>query len=128
MRSCDRLARRSMRSTSGFGIVRGSAIPRAWAPPGGVEFLGRLAAENRMVKLGPWVPGMDHRNCPGAASPQRAAWRHFDPRLTARVEELRAGDPDVARSWDDATVRDYASVANAVVTAGASPRWTIPTI
>ena len=45
-----------------------------------------------------------------------------------RVEELRAGDPDVARSWDDATVRDYASVANAIMTAGASPRWTIPTI
>jgi hypothetical protein len=84
-----------------------------------------------MVKLGPWVPGMpamDHRNCPRAVSPQRAAWRHFDPRLTARVEELRAGDPDVARSWDDATVRDYASVANAIMTAGASPRWTIPTI
>ena len=39
-----------------------------------------------------------------------------------------ADDPDVARSWDDATVRDYASVANAIMTAGASPRWTIPTI
>jgi transcriptional regulator with XRE-family HTH domain len=33
-----------------------------------------------------------------------------DQRLAAEVERLRHGDPDVARWWDDHTVRDYASV------------------
>ena len=82
-----------------------------------------------MVKLGPWVPwmpAMDHRNCPGAVSPQRAAWRPFDPRMTAPVEELRSGDPGAARWWDDHTVRDYASVAKQIRTPPAGMLPLIP--
>lgn len=33
-----------------------------------------------------------------------------DRRLAALIDDLRAADPDVARWWDDHTVRDYASV------------------
>jgi transcriptional regulator with XRE-family HTH domain len=49
-----------------------------------------------------------------AAMRREAARRPFDPRMTALVEELRTGDPDVARWWDDHTVRDYASVAKQI--------------
>jgi len=43
-----------------------------------------------------------------AAIRREAAPRPFDPQLTALVEELRTGDPDAARWWDDHTVGDYA--------------------
>src|SRR5260370_182 len=33
-----------------------------------------------------------------------------DHRLAADMEKLRRADPEVARWWDDHTVRDYASV------------------
>lgn len=46
------------------------------------------------------------------ASLRREAGRHPDDRrLTALIDELRAADEDVARWWDDHTVRDHASVA-----------------
>jgi transcriptional regulator with XRE-family HTH domain len=45
-----------------------------------------------------------------AAMRREAARRPFDRRLTALVGELRDADTDVARWWDDHTVRDYASV------------------
>ncbi|MFI5592452.1 helix-turn-helix transcriptional regulator [Amycolatopsis sp. NPDC051758] len=45
-----------------------------------------------------------------AAMRREAARRPFDQRLIALVDELRAADPQVARWWDDHTVRDYASV------------------
>ncbi len=45
---------------------------------------------------------------------RRETGRHpHDQRLAALIEELR-GDPDVARWWDDHTVRDYASVAKQI--------------
>jgi len=40
--------------------------------------------------------------------------RPHDHRLTALIDALRAADPDVARWWDDHTVRDYASVAKRI--------------
>jgi len=40
--------------------------------------------------------------------------RPYDTRLVALVAELRAGDDDVARWWDDHAVRDYASVAKRI--------------
>ncbi|MGV9701788.1 helix-turn-helix transcriptional regulator [Streptomyces sp. NPDC003483] len=45
---------------------------------------------------------------------RETARRPHDKRLTALVDELRASDDDVARWWDDHTVRDYASVAKRV--------------
>lgn len=45
---------------------------------------------------------------------RRETGRHpHDQRLAALIEELR-GNPDVARWWDDHTVRDYASVAKQI--------------
>jgi transcriptional regulator with XRE-family HTH domain len=38
-----------------------------------------------------------------------------DQRLADAVERLRRADPDVARWWDDHTVRDYASVPKQIV-------------
>lgn len=49
-----------------------------------------------------------------AAMRREAARRPFDRRLIALVDELRAADPQVARWWDDHTVRDYASVAKRI--------------
>ena len=46
---------------------------------------------------------------------RRQAGRHPDDRaLAALIEELRSADHDVARWWDDHTVRDYAGVAKRI--------------
>ncbi len=45
----------------------------------------------------------------------------LDRRLTALVDDLRAGDPDVERWWDDHTVRDYAGVAKRISHPTAGP-------
>ncbi|HEY0937519.1 MAG TPA: helix-turn-helix transcriptional regulator [Trebonia sp.] len=44
-----------------------------------------------------------------------------DRRLAADVENLRRTDPDVARWWDDHTVRDYASVRKHITHPQAGP-------
>lgn len=44
-----------------------------------------------------------------------------DRRLRALLEDLRAADPDVARWWDDHTVRDYASVTKRIAHPTAGP-------
>jgi len=44
-----------------------------------------------------------------------------DRRLGELIDELRAGDPDVARWWDDHTVRDYASVTKRIQHPTAGP-------
>ncbi|MGW3691893.1 MmyB family transcriptional regulator [Streptomyces sp. NPDC005125] len=49
------------------------------------------------------------------------ARRPYDNRLTALVDDLRATDEDVARWWDDHTVRDYASVTKRVEHPTAGP-------
>ena len=49
------------------------------------------------------------------------ARRPYDHRLTALVDELRATDSDVARWWDDHTVRDYASVTKLLQHPGTGP-------
>jgi transcriptional regulator with XRE-family HTH domain len=49
------------------------------------------------------------------------ARRPHDSLLTALVDELRAGDEDVARWWDDHAVRDYASVTKRVEHPAAGP-------
>ena len=49
------------------------------------------------------------------AGVRRQAGRHPDDRvLAALIEELRSADQDVARWWDDHTVRDYAGVAKRI--------------
>lgn len=49
------------------------------------------------------------------AGMRRELGRHpHDRQLTALIEELRRTDLDVARWWDDHTVRDYASVAKRI--------------
>ena len=49
------------------------------------------------------------------AAMRREVARHPDDRrLVELIEELRAGDPDVARWWDDHRVRDYASVTKRI--------------
>lgn len=49
------------------------------------------------------------------AAMRREAGRHpHDRRLAALINELRASDVDVARWWDDHTVRDYASVTKRI--------------
>jgi transcriptional regulator with XRE-family HTH domain len=45
---------------------------------------------------------------------RETARRPNDRRLAALIEELRAGDEDVARWWNDHTVHDYASVAKQI--------------
>lgn len=45
-----------------------------------------------------------------AALRRETGRRPHDARLTVLVDELRAGDPDAARWWQDHQVRDYASV------------------
>ncbi len=45
---------------------------------------------------------------------REAGRRPYDTRLVALIAELRAGDDDVARWWDDHAVRDYASVAKRI--------------
>lgn len=40
--------------------------------------------------------------------------RPHDTQLQALIDDVRAGDADVARWWDDHTVRDYASVAKRI--------------
>ncbi|MEU1532891.1 helix-turn-helix domain-containing protein [Streptomyces fagopyri] len=47
--------------------------------------------------------------------------RPYDNRLAALVDELRTTDGDVARWWDDHTVRDYASVTKRVRHPDAGP-------
>lgn len=49
-----------------------------------------------------------------AALRREAGRRPHDRQLTELIDELRAADPDVARWWDDHTVRDYASVAKRI--------------
>jgi transcriptional regulator with XRE-family HTH domain len=49
-----------------------------------------------------------------AALRRESGRRPDDPGLWALVDELRAADQDVARWWDDHTVRDYASVAKRI--------------
>jgi transcriptional regulator with XRE-family HTH domain len=44
-----------------------------------------------------------------------------DQLLAAAVEQLRRTDPDVARWWDDHTVRDYASVRKRIAHPAAGP-------
>lgn len=45
---------------------------------------------------------------------RQAGRRPHDRLLAALIEELRAADQDVARWWDDHTVRDYAGVAKRI--------------
>ncbi|WP_393097220.1 helix-turn-helix domain-containing protein [Streptomyces sp. LN325] len=49
------------------------------------------------------------------------ARRPYDGLLTTLVDELRVTDRDVARWWDDHTVRDYASVTKRVEHPAAGP-------
>jgi transcriptional regulator with XRE-family HTH domain len=49
-----------------------------------------------------------------AALRRESGRRPEDPGLWALVDELRTTDPDVARWWDDHTVRDYASVTKKI--------------
>jgi transcriptional regulator with XRE-family HTH domain len=49
-----------------------------------------------------------------AAMRREAARRPFDRRLSGLIDQLCTTDPDVARWWDDHTVRDYASVAKQI--------------
>lgn len=56
------------------------------------------------------------------AALRREIGRHpHDRRLAAFVDELRAGDPDVARWWDDHAVRDYASMTKRIAHPTAGP-------
>ncbi len=52
---------------------------------------------------------------------RETARRLHDHRLTALMDELRTTDRDVARWWDDHTVRDYASVNKRIQHPTASP-------
>lgn len=53
---------------------------------------------------------------------RRQAGRHpHDRRLSELIDDLRAADPDVARWWDDHTVRDYASVTKRILHPTAGP-------
>lgn len=53
---------------------------------------------------------------------RRESGRHPDDRqLTELIEDLRANDVDVARWWDDHTVRDYASVTKRIEHPTAGP-------
>lgn len=52
---------------------------------------------------------------------RETARRPYDNRLTALMDDLRATDEDVARWWDDHTVRDYASVTKRVEHPTAGP-------
>jgi len=45
---------------------------------------------------------------------RETARRPYDHQLVGLIEELRSGDEDVARWWDDHAVRDYASVAKRI--------------
>jgi hypothetical protein len=56
-----------------------------------------------------------------AALRRESGRRPDDPGLWALVEELRAADQDVARWWDDHTVRDYASVTKRIAHPAAGP-------
>ncbi|GAA4606069.1 helix-turn-helix transcriptional regulator [Actinoallomurus liliacearum] len=49
-----------------------------------------------------------------AAMRMEVGRRPDDQRLLAAVRDLRRTDPDVARWWDDHTVRDYASVSKRI--------------
>ncbi|MEW2289413.1 hypothetical protein [Streptomyces sp. NPDC047841] len=52
---------------------------------------------------------------------RETARRPHDHRLTALMDELRTTDRDVARWWDDHTVRDYASVSKRIQHPTAGP-------
>ncbi|KMS79357.1 DNA-binding protein [Streptomyces regensis] len=52
---------------------------------------------------------------------RETARRPHDNRLAALMAELRSGDDDVARWWDDHTVRDYTSVAKHIQHPTAGP-------
>ncbi|MFJ2193993.1 helix-turn-helix domain-containing protein [Kitasatospora sp. NPDC087861] len=54
-------------------------------------------------------------------SEMEADRRPGDQRLIAAVHDLRRTDPDVARWWDDHTVRDYASVPKRIAHPEAGP-------
>ncbi|MFE4551833.1 helix-turn-helix transcriptional regulator [Streptomyces sp. NPDC056785] len=56
------------------------------------------------------------------ATMRRETGRHpHDRRLTALMDEIRATDSDVARWWEDLTVRDYASVTKRIQHPTAGP-------
>lgn len=52
---------------------------------------------------------------------RETARRPYDRRLVSLIEELRAGDEDVARWWQDHAVRDYASVTKRIEHPTAGP-------
>lgn len=56
-----------------------------------------------------------------AAMRMEVGRRPDDQRLLAAVRDLRRTDPDVARWWDDHTVRDYASVPKRIAHPEAGP-------
>ncbi|MFD1274526.1 hypothetical protein ACFQ51_31935 [Streptomyces kaempferi] len=66
------------------------------------------AARERIVN---WA---DFASATVATMRREIARRPYDGLLTTLVDELRVTDRDVARWWDDHTVRDYASVTKRV--------------
>jgi transcriptional regulator with XRE-family HTH domain len=89
-----------LRAVLGRPLVAGTSFTR-------YLFLDALARE-RIVN---WA---DFASAAVAALRREAGRRPHDGRLADLIDELRGVDRDVARWWDDHTVRDYASVAKRI--------------
>lgn len=78
----------------------------------GTSFLRFLLQDpDARDRIDNWV---DFASASVAALRREAARHPGDHLLRELIAELRAGDPDVARWWDDHGVRDYASVAKRI--------------
>lgn len=68
------------------------------------------------------ITNWSHFAAATVAGLRRQSGRHpHDRQLTGLIDDLRATDPDVARWWDDHTVRDYASVTKHIEHPTAGP-------
>lgn len=91
-------------------LARNALLPAVLGSPlaPGTSFVRYLftepVARERIVN---WA---DFASASVAALRRETGRRPHDARLTVLVDELRAGDPDAARWWQDHQVHDYASV------------------
>jgi transcriptional regulator with XRE-family HTH domain len=90
-----------LRTVLGAAIEPGSSFPR-------FMFLDPTARE----RITNWA---DFARATIGALRRETGRRPHDRKLGALVDELRAGDEDAARWWDDQAVRDYTSVAKRIL-------------
>ena len=95
-------------------LARNALLPAVLGhpmPPGSSFVRWLLLDPDARNRVTNWA---DFASASVAGLRRQAGRRPHDRILAALIDELRAADPDVARWWDDHTVRDYAGVAKRI--------------